>query len=156
MADLINDEKNIRLTLNLKKNGFLDIEHSREDFENWIPFELVLSAENETYSYLEQRGATLSLYETKNLIKNLEKIVRLKSSYLDIEKYEFSSSETYFELIFDETYEENLVYIELWINMGSYSGGKSFGYDKGFRFVVMLSDLKDFCDELKTQLNSVL
>ncbi|MDQ0224428.1 WapI family immunity protein [Metabacillus niabensis] len=156
MAVLINDEKNVKMTLNFIANRFLHYEDSREDFENWIPFELLLTVEKESYEYLEKRGATFTLLEAKNLINNLDKIVSEKSGNLNIEKYQFSSSEGFFELAVDETYEDDQVYIELWINVGTYSDGRSFGYDKGFRFVVSVSVLEDFSVGLKSQLNSIL
>ncbi|SMO79762.1 hypothetical protein [Melghirimyces algeriensis] len=53
---------------------------------------------------------------------DVSSIAGLESRNSNIEKYEFA-----FEMVFDETYEENLVYTELWINMGSYSDGTLFG-----------------------------
>lgn len=44
---------------------------------------------------------------------DVSSIAGLESRNSNIEKYEFA-----FEMVFDETYEENLVYTELWINMG--------------------------------------
>src|SRR5699024_8139198 len=131
-----NKEKNVKIYLKFITNSLRKLKHNREEFENWIPFELSLFVEKERYEYLEENGATLTLYEIKNLIYSFDKIVNEKYNDLNIEKYEFNSSEGFFELIVDETYEEDQVYIEMWINMGTYSEGMSFGYDKGFRFVV--------------------
>src|SRR5699024_7893100 len=156
MATFVNKENNVKVILNLLANSFLDLKHNREDFENWIPFELSLFVEEERYEYLEENGATLTLYEIKNLIYSFDNIVNEKYKDLNIEKYEFNSSEGFFELIVDETYEEDQVYIEMWINMGTYSNGMSFAYDKGFRFVISVTELEDFTSGLKSQLNSIL
>src|SRR5699024_139716 len=156
MATLVNNEKNVKVMLNLLANSFLDLERNREDFENWIPFELLLYVEKERYGYLEENGATLTLYEINNLIFSFDKIVNEKYNNQNIEKYEYSSSEGLFELIVHETYADDQVYIEMWINMGTYSNGMSFGYDKGFRFVVSVTELEDFTSGLKSQLNSIV
>ena len=47
---------NLKMILNFIANSFLDYEHSREDFENWTPFELLLTVEKESYEYPEKRG----------------------------------------------------------------------------------------------------
>src|SRR5699024_332147 len=156
MATFVNKENNVKVILNLLANSFLDLKHNREDFENWIPFELSLFVEEERYEYLEENGATLTLYEIKNLIYSFDKIVNEKYNDLNIEKYEFNSSEGFFELIVDETYEEDQIYFELWINIGTYSDGVSYGYDKGFRFVVSVDELGNFNSGLKAQLNSIV
>lgn len=156
MAILVNNEKNVKVILNLIANSFLDLEHNGGEFEKWIPFELLLYVEKEKYEYLEENGATLTLYEIKNLIYSFDKIVNEKYNNQNIEKYEFSSSEGFFELIADETYEEDQIYIELWMNMGTYSDGMSYGYDKGFRFVVSVNELENFNSGLKSQLNSIV
>ena len=70
-----NVEKNVKMTFNFISNQFLDIINSREEFENWIPFELILTVENERYEYLEDKGATLNLCEINDLIRTLDQIV---------------------------------------------------------------------------------
>ena len=40
--------------------------------------------------------------------------------------------------------------------MGTYSEGMSFGYDKGFRFVVSVDELGNFNSGLKAQLNFIV
>src|SRR5699024_2502221 len=156
MAVLVNEEKNVKINLNFIANSFLDLKHNREDFENWIPFELSLFVEKERYEYLEENGATLTLYEIKNLIYSFDKIVYEKYNDLNIEKYEFNSSEGFFDLIVDKTYEEDQVYIEIWMNMGTYSEGMPFGYDKSFKYVVSVDELGNFNSGLKAQLNSIV
>ncbi|MFJ6207367.1 hypothetical protein [Lysinibacillus sp. NPDC092081] len=153
MANLINEEKNILFSLSVMKNEYLDFAYEREDFENWIPFTFSFDVENESFCYSEERGSTLTLYEIRNLLSSIEDIVNEKVANSEIERSEFSSSECYFDLIFYDTYEPNLVYIEVWINIGSYSDGDSYGYDKGFRFVVSVDRLKSFKNELTQQLN---
>lgn len=156
MSNLKNEEKNISLSINLKNNKFLDINWQREDYENWIPFTFSLNVENENFCYSEESGATLTLYELKHLVTTIEGIIEKKNANSTIERYEFSSSECYFDLIFFDTFERNLVYLEVWVNIGSYSEGVSFGYDKGFRFVVTLESLEKFKNEINLQLNSLI
>ncbi|MEK5389037.1 hypothetical protein NSQ59_01460 [Margalitia sp. FSL K6-0131] len=153
MANLINEEKNILFSLSIRKSKYLDFSYDREDFENSIPFTFSFDVENESFCYPEEKGATLTLYEIRKLLSSIEDIVNKKGANSEIERFEFSSSECYFDLIFYDTYEPNLVYIEVWINIGSYSDGASYGYDKGFRFVVNVDRLKSFKNELTQQLN---
>ncbi|MGE6577828.1 WapI family immunity protein [Paenibacillus xylanexedens] len=144
------------LSMDLINNKFLDVDLQREDYENWIPFILSFYLENENYNYSEASGATLTIYEIKNLIISIEEMIEKKNNNHIIERYEFSSSECYSELIFFDTFELNLVYVEIWINIGSYTEGGTFGFDKGFRFVVNLESLGEFKNEINCQLNLLI
>jgi hypothetical protein len=153
MANLENEERNISLSIDLINNKFLDVDLQREDYENWIPFILSLNLENESYNYSEASGAALTIYEIERLLSLIEEMIEKKENNRVIEKYEFSSSECYFDLIFFDTFEVNLIYVEVWINIGSYTEGETFGYDKGFRFVVDLNSLGNFKNKINSQLN---
>ena len=39
--------------------------------------------------------------------------------------------------------------MEVWINMGTQSNGKFFGYDEGVKFIINSSDLNEFRLALK-------
>ncbi|MDQ0172399.1 WapI family immunity protein [Paenibacillus tundrae] len=156
MPIITNNENNLTLTINLINNKFMDVDSQRESFENWIPFSFCVEVENRQLCFLEDSGATLSLFEINLLTNMLKDITQQKQLGAHIKRHEFSSSECYFDLIFSETFEENLVYLEVWINMGSYSGGVSFGYDKGFRFVVTVENLIEFMIGINVQLNEII
>ncbi|MFD1884162.1 WapI family immunity protein [Paenibacillus wenxiniae] len=156
MFVLQNPEKTITLSLNLNNNKFLDINLEREDFENWVPFVFHLDIDHARLSYVEEDGATFSLYELKRLLVDIEAILQRKHAGLEIERYEFSSCECYFDMVFYDTLEEGFVYMEVWINIGSHSNGQSFGYDKGVRFVASLSELENFKNGINMQLNVLL
>lgn len=100
MANLENEERNISLSIDLINNKFLDVDLQREDYENWIPFILSLNLENESYNYSEASGAALTIYEIERLLSLIEEMIEKKENNRVIEKYEFSSSECYFDLIF--------------------------------------------------------
>jgi hypothetical protein len=156
MPKIFNTEKNISLEVNLLNNAFLDIDSSREDFENWIPFEFTLNVEKENYNYLPQVGATFTLYELRNCIINFEDSIDRKRNGFKAERYEFYSSEGYFDIIISNPLEENLLSIEIWINIGSLTNGESFGYNKGFRFDVQLDDFNLFTLNIKQQLQKIV
>lgn len=155
MPKMYNTEENILLQINLLNNQFLDIELSRSDDENWIPFEFFLRVEGEEYSYLSQVGATFTLYELRKLILNLWNVIDKKRNGYTIERYGFYCFERYFDIIVKDPLEENLISLEVWINMGAFTGGESFGYNRGFEFDVYLSDIELFMNDLKNQLEQI-
>lgn len=156
MSKMYNTENNISFEVNLLNNSFLDIDSSRGDFENWIPFEFSLHVEGEEYNYLPEVGATFTLYELRNLISKCEDYINKKRNVFEVEKYEFCSSEGYFDIIISDPIEENLLSIEIWINIGSLTNGKSFGYNKGFRFDVQLDHFNTFTVGIKKQLEQLI
>lgn len=155
MPKINNIEGNISIEINLIKNEFLDIEESRNDFENWIPFEFELVTEGDKYSYVSEVGATFSIYEIKNFISNVDTIIQAKMNNLTFERYVFCSSECYFDLELSDPLEENQVSADIWINLGSLTNGKTYGYSKGFRFDMNLDTLKLFINLLKQQLKQL-
>lgn len=155
MPKLTNVQKKVLLEINLLKNEFLDIEPSRSDSENWIPFELNLIIENERLAYESKDGATFSCLEIKNMITSIDEIIQLKSNNRNFKRYEFSTSECYFDLVFYDPFEENEVYMELWINIGALTKGQLYGYDKGYRFVVSLDGIMEFTNALRLQMKEL-
>ena len=156
MPKLYNKGNDIALEINLIKNDFLDVQKSRHDYENWVPFEFVLNVAGEEYAYKSQLGATFSVYEIHNLIISFEEIAEKKLYKQSFEKFEFSSSECYFDIIVYDPFEDEEIYTDIWINMGTISNGETSGYDKGFRFVVKLDSFLKFTRGLKVQLENLL
>lgn len=156
MAIIKNIEKNAMFELELLSNRYLDIKKGRTNFENWIPFILKLTTYDKVYEYSEEQGATFTLFEIKDFITKLEDIVKLKEQNLEITRYEFSSSEGYFDFIIYDTLEENEAYIEIWMNTALNSEGVIFGYDEGVRVVITLDCLNYFKNELKNKLYKIL
>ncbi|HCC07102.1 MAG TPA: hypothetical protein DEP72_02895 [Clostridiales bacterium] len=155
MPRICNIENNIIFEINLLKNDYLDVDLSRDDFENWVPFQLLLKVEKEEYSYKKESGATFSLYELKKLIKNIQELVVNKKSGCEVDRFEFSSAEAYFDIIFIDSKEEDSIILEVWINVGSLTNGELYGYDKGFRFVVYIKDLEKFTTGIHEQLKGL-
>lgn len=152
MPELYNDEKNIFVGIELLINEYLDIEESRNNYENWIPFSFILETENNRYSYPPEKGATFSLYELKNFIFYIENLIRAKRNGYKIDTYDFHSSEAYFSMSVYDPFEENELGIDLWINMGTLTDGVVHGYEKGVRFIVALELMAMFIKELEEQL----
>lgn len=134
----------------------MDIKKERSNFENWIPFIFNLIINERVYKYSEEQGVTFTIFEIENFIAKLEDIVTLKEKNLEFNRYEFSSSEGYFEFIIYDPLEENEAYIEIWINTALNSEGVMFGYDDGVRFVTTIECLDCFKNELRNQLHQIL
>jgi hypothetical protein len=155
MAKIYNDENNICIEMNLFKNHSLDIEELRDDFENWIPFELLIIVEDETIGYDQDADAAFSVRELKDLITNFDNVIKTKLNKEFIRPYEFYSCEAYFGIVVYDPMEEDLLYMDFWLNMGSLTNGKSSGYQKGFRFVVSLASFIEFTNDLKKQMMEI-
>lgn len=156
MSRIQNMDRNIIFELELINNSWFDYIENRSDYENWIPFNLKLSAENEKFTYLDEDGATFSLYEIQRLITEFERIIKQKANNIKVETYDFYSSEAYFEWIISDPLEEKQLTFELWINIGTYTKGRSYGYDKGYRFEVSIEEFENFTKDLKKELHSLL
>lgn len=156
MPKINNLENNVVFELELLNNRYLDIKKERTKYENWIPFKLKLTINDRDYIYSDENGATFTHFEIENFILNLDNIIELKKKNLKSNRFEFSSSETYFDFVIYDPQEENELYIEIWINIGSYSKGSIFGYDEGVRFVANTENVNSFKEDLKKQLNKLL
>lgn len=156
MPKIINIEENILFELNLLNNEYLDIDFLRDDFENWIPFDFSLCIEKEKYNYAPEDGATFTLYELKNMITGLGDIIGVKRDGLKTENFLFHSSEGYFDFKIYDPLEEDLLSIEIWINIGILTQGKSSGYNKGFQFDIQLSSFKTFAEQLSEHLKQII
>ena len=152
MPTINNVDNNISLEISLENNEYLDLDISREDFENWIPFILQLKIEDESYEYVSESGATFSLHEIEQFIFQLKNIIALKEQGRFEQQYSFYCSEGFFQLILSEPLEVGILTTEIWLNMGVLTKGFSYGYDKGFRFVISVGALKTFVNELEMQL----
>ncbi len=156
MAKMSNTENNISFIINLLNNNSLDIKRTRDNCENWIPFELFLNVDGEEYNYSSEARATFTLFELRRLLNGLQELISRKQKGHTIEKFEFYSSEAYFDIIFYDPLEENMISVEVWIKIGTYTNGKSFGYNKGFQFEVYLDNLEAFTAEMKEQLERII
>lgn len=156
LPKLTNIHGNVILELDLIKNKHFDVNKGRESFENWIPFVFSLRiADNEEYSYPKWMGATFSLEDISLLIAQLGSAINLKNTKKLVPLF-WGPTENYFSLKFYDTYEENEIYIDLWLMMGELTQGKTYGYNKGFRFAVSLNNLEKFTIQLKKQLTILL
>ena len=151
MPKMVNIEGNVLLELNLLRNEYLDIDVLREDFENWIPFNFKLNVVEEEFNYLPDDGATFTLYELRNMLTEFDNIISHKKNGLKVEDFSFNSSEGYFDIKVYDPLEENLLSLDVWINMGIITYGKSFGYNKGIRFDIQLNEFISFAEQLTQQ-----
>ncbi|MEL7567913.1 MAG: hypothetical protein AAGU27_23970 [Dehalobacterium sp.] len=157
MPIINNTESNAKIEIILLNNSSLDIDKSREDFLNWIPFRLKVNAGDMVLKYSKDVLPAFSVRELKYLINNLNKIIETKSKGNSIERpFEFTSSENLFDLVIYETGEEKLIYIDFWVNMGSLTNGNVFGFSKGVRFVTELEKFTSFVYEFEEQFARIL
>jgi hypothetical protein len=148
---------NVSLEINLVINNSLDLEKDREDFMNWIPFELRLDSNKEIITFSEQVTTAFSVRELKYLIKRLHQIIQIKYNKQAIESpFEYTSSENLFEMILYESGEEDQIYYDFWFNLGSLTNGEIFGFSKGIRFVSHIDYLKSFTIGLERQMIEIL
>lgn len=156
MPQITNIEGNVSFELNLINNDFLDIDKLRPDFENWIPFEFNLCVEEDIFSYSSEDGATFTLYELKDGIEKFGNIINKKLNHISFDKEAFNCLECYFDFMVSDSLEENLISVDLWINTGALTNGKSFGYNFGFQFDVNINQFNTFIESIKNQLIQLL
>lgn len=152
MPVITNAESNITLKIDLVHSDSLDMDSSRPDFMNWIPFNLIMNVNGEILTYSSDVLPAFSVVELRYLVKRLNEAINVKRNHeLIVESLKFVSSENLFELTLHETQEKNLIEFELWFNMGSLTNGEVYGFSKGFRFVSCLKSLVSFTRELENQ-----
>lgn len=141
MAKMTNTNNNIffEITPVLDSNKIL----YEEDFKNWIAFSIIVKTMTEKIGYFEKNGAMISVLEVKNILNGLKNI-------LSSEKFfEYYSIERYFDLYIEKCkYELDMYEAEVWFNMGTYTNGKEYGYDKGIKFYINKGILQDFYNSL--------
>lgn len=153
MIRLSNIENNVLIDITLLKTELLDISSERgDDVENWIPFILDVTSPTMKIHLEEEIGATFTLYELKVLIMSLKNLV-IKN--VD-ETFRFYCYESYFEIVFDYIKEDNCYSIDFWVNIGSTTNGRIYGYDQGIRFVANEEAVVKFINSLENEMKLLL
>lgn len=159
VAEIRNLDGNVVLRLCLIDSKYTDIQIGRDDRENWIAFTLLLKVESEVYEYPASRGATLSLYESRELVSHLADIVARKTDARTFDQpftsYEYYSSEGYFSLTIEDVLEEHEVGVDVWLDMGALTAGEHSGYERGYRFTVDIDAIAGFTRELEAELQRI-
>lgn len=147
MAYLINREGNVEFVLELGK----ELEIGNSDHETWMPSVLKLSSETKNIEIGKDINFTLNVYEVKQLIKGINKLIRY---FEDKENFSFSfcNMESNFELKFDNILEDEVVEIEIWINAANRTEGRIYGYDEGIRFIADKEGMQKFVDAINEDL----
>ena len=151
MAHITNLENNLRLELSFIKNYLFDYDSHKNDYEKWIPFKLSVTLPTRSIIIDEYASATLSVYEIRNFINGIEKIlgeVVLQTN----STFEFYSGESFFEFKLEVVPEDMLIEVELWINVGNQTKGNIYGYDEGVRFATSAKLLRAFLIGIKKEL----
>ena len=147
LASIKNLEKNLIMSLNLMTSQMLDYNPQRSDYENWISFTLILNSPDKNYKIDEIEKGEMTVFETKNLLNGIKNLL----NHLENNKrfiYKFNSSEAFFDLELEGIPEDDLIEIILWINIGSQTQGKLYGFDKGVRFATDKESLGTFLSEI--------
>lgn len=160
MPKIVNTEGNVSFELNLINNDFLNIDKSRSDLENRIPFELNLCVEKDVFSCFSEGGATFNVFELKDAIVKFREIINKKlTNHVSFNEKAFSCLEycfNYFTFIVYDSMEENLLSIDLWINTEKLTNGRAIGYKRGYQFDVYLSEFRAFIGLIESQLVQLL
>lgn len=144
MAEIINLQNNIKFILKPINN--VDI-NSVDDFKNWIGFEMKLDSGMETLVYSKDNRMMLNFFEIKGLLNKINMFLEKNS-----EQVEYYSIERYFDLKIKSISEQDKFEVVLWFNMGNYTNGEEYGYDKGYKFYVNFKSIYDFYLNLTEEL----
>ena len=157
MSQLYDRLNKILLEINLVFNDNIDIENHRDDYENWIPFEFKLKLENEEEYILTKNGCeTFNIQELKYMISGFESIINSKKEKKLVEEFSFESIERHFSIKVYDTYEEDSFNIDLWLIISKFNNLETYGYEKGFKYVVLLDSFIKFVLGLKEELQKIL
>ena len=151
MPYLTNLENNLRLELNFIRNYLFEFD-SKEDYEKWIPFTLSVILPKRSIMIDEDARAAMSVYEIRNLVCGIENILEKLTEQIS-SSFEFYSGESFFGLKLEIIPEDIVVEVELWINVGSQTQGKIYGYDEGVRFATNERALREFLIGIKQELS---
>lgn len=155
MAKIVNLEGNLKFQLNLRNVKEFDYDPQKSDYESWLSFVLSLELPNRYSSIEKDDRATMTIFEIKNLIWGIEKILEALKEKIHY-FYEFNCSEAYFQLKFEVLPEDEVVEVELWLNAGSRTKGKICGFDEGVRFIINNKTLDDFLDDFVTEFRVII
>lgn len=146
MAYLCNLDGNVKFVLELGK----ELERGNSEHETWIPSVIKLSSETKNIEIGKDINFTLNVYEVKQLIKGINKLIRC---FEDKESCSFSfcNMESNFELKFDNILEDEVIEIELWINIANQTKGRIYGYDEGIRFIADKEGVQKFADAINKE-----
>lgn len=157
MPTLSNRMGNISLTIDLTKNSYLDIDSSRSNYLNWIPFTLTFLCNKEIVEYSDSLNITFNIREIKKLISNLEKSLINKKMTGVFDKIVFVPMEFYFQSEFYDVGDDGIIGIDIWFNMGYLvPEGEESDFEKGYKFIVEIEALNNFVISLKSQLNKII
>lgn len=145
----------VYLEVNLVENEMLDYNDKRDDSENWIPFTFLLKVWNRAITYSNENVPTFTLIELRSMIRELEFIITRKTKKEKFEDFCFTPLENYFELIIKDL-EEDWLEIEIWVPNSGILSGEKHGFEEGYKFVSSMKIVKEFCNQINIQLDTIL
>lgn len=148
LSKLVDKFGDVSLEFNFLKNKLTELEKEKSPFEQWLPFEMYFQAGKEQYTYEEERSQAFNLFELERVIEKLQEIINTKQSGREITEFNFSNLDASFDLNFYDSLEVGEVYVDFWINLGTYYPEKEIGYNKGYRFIVTIDSLNQFVESL--------
>ncbi len=146
MIYLTNLDANVKLGFNFINNLPDDFDIANSKFEKWVPFVLNFSTSERTIAITEDMQASMTIYEVEKIYNELKNLLESIGDKKD-SRFTHYSSESFFEISFDYLYADECFNVELWFIVAEYPEGKIVGYDVGFRFVVDISEMKNFVAE---------
>lgn len=156
MAVLQNDEKNVKIEIELLNNHFLDFEPNRSSGENWIPFTFQIIYGKHQYCFNKAQNPTFSFLELETWMSRVQEQCKNHKSKKTFETIEFYTVDAYFEIDLYDVLEVDELGLDCWINMAELSMGELFGWDEGVRCVIFREDLLKFIQELEKEFHQIL
>lgn len=151
MPIIENTENNVKLELNLINNSMFDYQSSKSDYENWIPFIILLETPQKTLQIKEFQKATMTVGNIFNLIEGIYRIVNSLENKKD-DTFDFFSIEADFEIVLNTLIEDDIIEVIFWLNIANQTKGKIYGYDEGIKFFANSRILMKFAEDIKNQL----
>ncbi|MBP1989569.1 WapI family immunity protein [Paenibacillus eucommiae] len=155
MAKLVDTSGKISLVLSFHQRSKLITEYE-DDINNWIPIDFEVNVFEESYKIYPEVNPSLNLFEINLMFSKLKSSIREMQLTNKFKKVEISTYEFYYELEFVDLTEDDWISCTVWTFEASRTNGNIYDVQRGFRFIVTITSLRDFVNKLEEELNLVL
>jgi hypothetical protein len=131
-----------------------DFDSTESKFEKCVPFILNIATSDRVLAITEDMHANMTVFEIERIYYGISGLLDCVGSAED-KRFSHYSSESFFEIILEYLYEDDLFILELWFFMARHPEGKLNGYYTGFKFGVERSEVVRFVQEYRDRFNAV-